>query len=378
MIYLDNAASTWPKPPEVAEAMLQVMREFAANPGRSGHRLALQAAATIEQTRTRLAKLFHVKNPNDVIFTQNATESINLGLKGYLKPGDHVVTTSLEHNSVRRPLEFLRQNGIDVTYVTVSDSDDSLLRDVEESFRKNTKLLVVTHASNLTGRILPIEQLGWIARRHNVKFMVDASQTAGFWPIDVEAMNIDLLAFPGHKSLYGPQGTGGLYIHPELDLVPLLHGGTGGQSELAEQPPTRPDRYESGTRNTVGIAGLGAGLKFIEETGLETIRKHEEQLTRLLIEELSAIPGLALYGPDRDQPRCPVVSFSMEGYDANEVGFILDTHYQIAVRAGLHCSPLAHETVGTIRTGLVRASLGYFNTEQEIGELVRALKEIAG
>ncbi|GAX89131.1 aminotransferase class V-fold PLP-dependent enzyme [Effusibacillus lacus] len=376
MIYLDNAASTWPKPPQVAEAMAAAVRDYSANPGRSGHRLAAKAAETISNTRAQVARLFHVKNPNDVIFTQNATESLNLGLKGFLQPGDHVITTSLEHNSVRRPLEYLRKKGVDITYVPSIGDDQALCQEVEKEFRATTRLLVVTHSSNLTGRILPVERLGELARKHRVKFMVDASQTAGYLPIDVEAMRIDMLAFTGHKGLYGPQGTGGLYIHPDLELDPLLHGGTGGFSELIEQPPGRPERYESGTRNTAGIAGLSAGLQFIEDTGLASIRRHEEHLTQLLLEELARIDGLTQFGPDRKEARCPIVSFSVAGYDANEIGYILDTHYEIAVRAGLHCSPLAHETLGTAEGGLVRASLGYFNNETEIEEFVGALKDI--
>lgn len=356
--------------------MLEALQEFGANPGRSGHRMATRAAEKINQTRSRLASLFHVKNPNDVVFAQNATEALNLGLKGFLKPGDHVITTSLEHNSVRRPLEYLRKIGIDITYVRIPDNHGVLLTKLEEAIRPETKLIVVTHASNLTGELLPIGEIGHLADKHDIRFMVDASQTAGVYPIDVEEMKIALLAFTGHKSLYGPQGTGGLYIHPELELEPILHGGTGGYSELVEQPAVRPDRYESGTRNTVGIAGLGAGLAFLEATGMDRIRKHEEELARFLMEELAGIKGLTLYGPGKGKPRCPIVSFAVEGYDSNEIGFILDTHYEIAVRSGLHCSPLAHEALGTIEKGLVRASPGYFNTEKDIEELIRALKDI--
>lgn len=378
MIYLDNAASSWPKPPEVARAMANVIQDFAANPGRSSHQLAERAADTIYKTRSQLAKLFHVKNPNDIVFTQNATEALNLGLKGFLNPGDHVITTSFEHNSVRRPLEFLRNIGVQITYITVMGPNEQILREIEAGIQSNTKLIAAAHGSNLTGRILPIEDIGEIARKNRIKLMVDASQTAGFWPIDVELMNVDLLAFPGHKSLYGPQGTGGLYIHPEIELVPLLHGGTGGKSELVDQPPFRPDRYESGTRNTVGIAGLGAGLTFIEEKGLQNIRMHEEQLTALLLDKISSVKGIRLYVPEKGLPHCPIVSFSIEGYESSEIGVILDTHYDIAVRTGLHCTPLAHETLGTLKEGLVRASIGYFNTEQDIEELAQAITDIVG
>lgn len=378
MIYLDNAATAWPKPPGVIATMTEVLEKYGANPGRSSHRLAVQASDKIRQTRYQLASLFHVKNPDDIIFTQNATESLNLGLKGLLHPGDHVISTSLEHNSVRRPLEYLRKQGVAVTYINAAKQDQEFLRGIESAILPSTKLIVVTHGSNLTGTILPLEKISEIVKKHQIKFMVDASQTAGYYPVDIPALHIDLLAFPGHKSLYGPQGTGGLYIHPELELVPLLHGGTGGYSEMIDQPPTRPDRYESGTRNTVGIAGLGAGLAFIEKIGLNQIRKHEDSLTDQLIESLSEISSLKLYLPENGVERCPIVSFSVEGFASAEIGMILDTHYDIAVRAGLHCAPLAHETLGTMKEGLVRASIGYFNTEHDIQELVNALRDIQG
>ncbi|BCJ87483.1 aminotransferase class V-fold PLP-dependent enzyme [Effusibacillus dendaii] len=377
MIYLDNAASSWPKPPQVVKSMEEVLLNYAANPGRSGHQLAAKAAEKIFETRARIAKLFHVKNPNDIVFTQNATESTNLALKGFLKPGDHVLTTSLEHNSIRRPLEFLKAKGVEVTYLNIHTGKDLHADLLEQSFRENTKLVAVTHASNVTGTILPIEMIGEITSRHGIRLLVDASQTAGFCSIDVDSMKIDLLAFTGHKSLYGPQGTGGLYVHPELDLVPLLHGGTGGYSELIDQPPIRPERFESGTRNTVGIAGLGAGVNFIEQTGLQQIQQHEQQLANYLVDELAAIPSIAVYGWEKNEFQCPIVSFAVEGFDANEIGFILDAHYQIAVRAGLHCSPLAHDSLGTSEQGgLVRVSFGYFNSEEDVKELVHALKDI--
>jgi cysteine desulfurase family protein len=375
MIYLDNAASSWPKPPEVNETMTEVLRECGANPGRSGHQMSVQAGELIYTTRSNLAKLFGVHNPDDIAFTQNATEALNLGLKGFLQPGDHVITTSFEHNSVRRPLEYLRKLGVEITYINGS-SGVPLPREIEAAVKTNTKLLVITHASNLTGVVFPIEEYGRVALKHNIKTMVDASQTAGYLPIDVQEMGIDLLAFTGHKSLYGPQGTGGLYIHPEIELQPLLHGGTGGYSELIEQPPVRPDRYESGTRNTVGISGLGAGVRFVEKTGLDAIRNHEEKLTTFLTEGLAEQPAIKIYTPENGTRRCPIVSFSVDGYAASEVGYILDQHYQIAVRAGLHCSPLAHESLGTTQEGLVRASFGFYNTVEHVEELLNALKDI--
>lgn len=378
MIYLDNAASSWPKPPQVAEKMAEAVREYAANPGRGSHQLSMKASRVIFETRRKVASLFGIKNPDNVVFTQNATEALNLGIKGLLRAGDHVITTTLEHNSVRRPLEFLKHLGVELTYVQADECgqfDSELIR---PALRDNTRLIVVTHGSNLTGTLLPIKEIGGIAKEHGIVLMVDVCQTAGVYPIDVEEMNIGLLAFTGHKSLYGPQGTGGLYIHPDLDVQPLMQGGTGGYSELIEMPPTRPDRYEAGTRNTAGIAGLLAGLTFLEETGLDRIRQHEESLTHKLHKGLLEISGVNVYGPPLGTARAPIVSFSVAGFESHEVGFILDRNYSICVRSGLHCAPLAHETIGTTEHGVVRVSIGYFNTEEEIDALLQAVAEIAG
>lgn len=379
MIYLDNAASSWPKPPRVAEKMAECVREYAANPGRGSHALGMRADRVLFECRQKVAKLFGVRNSENVVFTQHATEALNLGIKGLLKAGDHVVTSSLEHNSVRRPLEYLRKEiGIDVTYVQADENGRLKAEDFRSAVRENTRMIVVTHGSNLTGTLVPVAEIGQVAKEFGVVLMVDACQTAGVYPIDVEEMNIGMLAFTGHKSLYGPQGTGGLYIAPDLDVQPLLHGGTGGYSERIDQPPTRPDRYESGTRNTAGLAGLLAGLEFLEEIGLEKIREHEAALTKRLHKGLMEIPGVTIYGPPLGEERVPIVSFAVEGFESHEIGFILDRHYQICVRSGLHCSPLAHETVGTTEAGLVRASIGYFNTEADLDALVGAVREIIG
>jgi len=378
MIYLDNAASSWPKPPAVAEKMEECIRQYAANPGRGTHALAMKASRVLFEARRKIAKLFGVKNPDNVVFTKNATEALNLGIKGLLKPGDHVVTTSLEHNSVRRPLEFLKHMDVEVTYVPADEQGRIHAEAVREAMRETTRLVVVTHGSNLTGTLVPIEAIGAVVREFGAVFMVDVCQTAGVYPIDVERMNIGLLAFTGHKGLYGPQGTGGLYIAPEIDLEPLMQGGTGGYSELIEMPQTRPDRYEAGTPNTVGVAGLLAGVTFIEETGIEAIRAHEEALTERLHRGLLEIPGVTVYGPPLGEARVPIVAFAVTGFESHEVGFILDRHYQICTRSGLHCTPLAHDTLGTTTTGLIRVSLGYFNTEHHIDTLLQAIREIVG
>jgi len=377
VIYLDNAASTWPKPPQVKEAMNECLDQFAANPGRGGHQLAMRASRTLFQTRVNLAKLFRIKNPNDIIFTSNATSALNQAIKGWLKPGDHVITTTMEHNSVRRPLEFLKkEQGISITYVQPDQAFLFSLNDFEQAITDQTKLVVVSHASNLIGTLAPIREIGELCSRYQVPFLVDASQSAGIIPIDVQGMNITMLAFPGHKGLYGPQGTGGLYIDPALDLVPLLHGGTGSHSESIEQPMTRPDRYESGTANTVGIAGLGAGVEFVLKTGVEKINQKERELTNTLLEGLAGINGVKVYGPDKSVERAGVVAFTLDGIDASEVAFLLDQQYGIAVRAGYHCTPLGHETIGTMGMGAVRASFGYFNEQKDVAALLEAVREI--
>jgi cysteine desulfurase family protein len=378
IIYFDNAASTWPKPPGVKEAMAEVIEQYAANPGRGGHALAMRASKTLFRTRVQLSRLFGIQNPNDLFFYLNATQALNQAIKGFLSEGDHVVTSSIEHNSVRRPLEYLRRTKqVQITYVEPREDHLFHVEDFEKAIQPNTRMIVVSHASNLTGVILPICQIGELAKRYNAVFLVDASQTAGILPIHVEEMNIHMLAFPGHKGLYGPQGTGGLYVKSDIDLEPLIHGGTGSQSEAVEQPATRPDRYESGTANTAGLAGLLAGVNFVLEKGVENIHQHEWNLTRKAIEGLLDIPGVEVYGPDLSVERVGVVPFNIAGVDASEASFILDQQYGIATRAGYHCTPLGHQTAGTEQRGAVRASFGVFNTEEEVDKLLDAVKEIA-
>jgi cysteine desulfurase family protein len=377
IIYLDNAATSWPKPPSVWEAMERNMKESAANPGRSSHEMAVKASRAVFEARKRLARLFRVNNPNDIAFTMNTTHALNLAIQGLLKPGDHVIATSLEHNSVRRPLEALKRKiGIDVTYVP-TDTKGMLKREaVEEAITARTKLIAVTHSSNLLGTIIPISEIGEIARRRNIKLLVDSAQSAGVLPIDVEGMGIDLLAFPGHKGLMGPQGTGGLYIHPDMELEPLMHGGTGSKSEAPEQPDIRPDRYEAGTPNTVGLAGLSEGVNFVLKETTQAIHAKELQLTFELMEGLQRIPGITLLGPDLGEERTAIVSFLLDGVDPSELAFLLDQQFGIAVRSGFHCTPLGHETAGSYETGAVRASPGYFTQKSEIVSMIDAVTEI--
>jgi cysteine desulfurase family protein len=377
MIYLDQAATSWPKPPGVTEAMKECIEEFGANPGRGGHQLSVRAGQVIDDTRRLAAQLFHVPDPKQVWFYGNATQAINQALLGLLQPGDHVIASSWEHNAVARPLERLRKRGvIDVTWVPPSDRSPIDLTHLKRAIRPETRLIVTTHASNVNGAILPIEEIGEMAEQHQVRFMVDAAQTAGVLPIDVQAMGIHLLAFPGHKGLLGPQGTGGLIVHPDVKIEPLITGGTGSRSEALEQPEDRPEGFESGTPNTPGIAGLHAALQFVMETGIEEIHRQESHLADQLVAGLREIEGVTLYrGSSTDH--LPVVSFRVQGVGPDEMAVILDQHYGIAVRAGLHCAAVAHQTLGTLDGGTVRVSPGYFNTEEDVQALISAVQEVS-
>ncbi|MEW9031384.1 MAG: aminotransferase class V-fold PLP-dependent enzyme [Planifilum fimeticola] len=375
MIYLDNAASTWPKPESVIQAVKRCLEEAGANPGRSGHRLAVQASRILVDARRELSALFGIGDPDNIFFFANATQAINQALKGFLQPGDHVVTTGWEHNAVARPLEALkRERGITVTVVPASPDGSVDPALVERAIQPKTRLIAATHGSNVTGAVMPVEEIGAIARRRGVRFLVDAAQTAGNLPIDVEAMGIDMLAFPGHKGLYGPQGTGGLYAAPDLPLIPLIQGGTGSRSEKLEHPGERPEGFESGTPNTPGIAGLAAGVRFVRETGVGEIHRKEMHLAEAVRSSLSEMEGVEVYTPRG--PRLPVVAFNLIGLDSQEVAAILDAHYGIAVRAGYHCAALAHKSLGTEGTGAVRVSFGYFNEEKDAEALLSAIGEI--
>ncbi|MGS0763655.1 aminotransferase class V-fold PLP-dependent enzyme [Syntrophomonas curvata] len=376
MIYLDNAATSWPKPDAVGEAMVACIKNYGANPGRSGHRLAMQAGEKIYECRENLARLFGIGDPLRIAFTANATEAINLAVKGLLAAGDHVLISSMEHNAVVRPLKKLESRGVELSIVKADPGGRVDLKDIEKSIKPNTRLLIVTHASNVTGTVNDVQSIGSLARAHKIIFMVDAAQTAGKYPVDVELMNIDLLAFPGHKGLLGPQGTGGLYVREGLTLDTLKEGGTGSVSESLEQPDFLPDRYESGTLNTPGIAGLNEGVKYILDTGIDNIRQHEKQLEEQMLKGLGQIPGVKAYGSNN--PELGVISITIDGRDCNEVGNELDDKYGIAVRGGLHCAFLAHETMGTQNTGTVRFSIGPFNTTGDIEQAITAVKTIAG
>ncbi|HHW01376.1 MAG TPA: aminotransferase class V-fold PLP-dependent enzyme [Thermoanaerobacterales bacterium] len=376
MIYFDNAATTWPKPECVCDAVVNTMKKYGANPGRSGHSMALSAARIVYEARELLAAFFNAESSRNIVFTSNATEALNMAIKGVLKPGDHVITSSMEHNSVARPLFALQRMGVEWDVVKCDlrgmlDPDD-----VKKAIKPNTRLIAMTHASNLTGTILPVEEVGKIARERGILFLVDAAQTAGIIPIDVQRMNIDLLAFPGHKGLYGPQGTGGLYVRETLDITPIKEGGTGSLSEHLEQPQILPDRLESGTLNTPGIAGLAAGIRFITQKGIENIRAHEQKLAGKFLEGLKHRKDISLYGPGDPTRMCAVVSLNVGELDSSELAYLLDSRCDIQVRPGLHCTPLAHKTIGTWERGAVRFSFSVFNTEDEVDEALRALDVI--
>ncbi len=378
ILYLDNSATSFPKPPQVAEAMCRWLQEVGGSPGRSGHRLSIASARLVFEARESLARLLGAPSSRQIIFTKNATEALNLAINGVLARGDHVVTTSMEHNSVMRPLRYLAGQGdIDLTIVTCSAEGRLDPADVARSLTRKTRLVAVTHASNVTGTIMPVRELARLCREREVLLLVDAAQTIGALPVDVGAWDIDLLAFTGHKSLFGPTGTGGLYLREGLEVRPIMRGGTGSNSEREEQPDFLPDRLESGTLNAVGIAGLQAGVDFVLDKGVERIRSEEMALTAAVLEGLAAIPGVMLHGPSRPSDMMPVISLSLAGLVPSEVGSILDEAFGIMTRVGLCCSPLAHRTIGTFPQGTVRLSPGFFTTPDDITYVLESLRAVA-
>jgi cysteine desulfurase/selenocysteine lyase len=379
MIYLDNAATSWPKPPEVLKAMVDVLERAGGNPGRSGHQLSIEAARVMYDAREDIARFFNSGDPTRIIFTSNATHAINIVLKGLLKPGEHVVTSSMEHNAVMRPLRRLEEWGLILDVVPCA-SDGSLdVKDIATAVDLNTRLVVINHASNVAGTILPIAEVASIAHRAGALLLVDAAQTAGVLPIDVKAFGIDFLAFTGHKGLQGPPGIGGLVIGDHVDtsqIEPLMQGGTGSQSELEEQPEHLPDKFESGTPNIVGIAGLHAGINWVMDRGIEAIRAQEKELTGALIAGLSGIAGVKVYGTHDPEESVAIVSFTAMGRRVSEIGLRLDEDYCILARVGLHCAPAAHKTIGTFPEGTVRLAPGAFTRVDDIKEAVSAVEKV--
>ncbi|MBN1140031.1 MAG: aminotransferase class V-fold PLP-dependent enzyme [Anaerolineae bacterium] len=381
MIYFDNAATSWPKPPGVVEAMVHFMQEVGANPGRAAHRRAIDAGRIVYGARETVCELFHAPDPLRLVWCKNVTEALNLALRGLLRPGDHVVTSSMEHNSTMRPLRVLEQDGVTVTVVRCTPQGVLHPADLEAAIQPNTKLVALNHASNVVGTLLPVAEVGAICRQRGILLLVDAAQTGGACPIDFQADQIDLLGFTGHKSLGGPMGTGGLIIGERVDeaqLEPLIRGGTGSRSEHELQPDFLPDMCESGTPNAVGLAGLQAGVRWVLAQGVERIRAHEVTLAQRLIEGLRDIPGVVVYGTLDAELQTATVSFNVAGMLSSELGLRLDDEYGVMCRVGLHCSPAAHKTIGTFPAGTVRFGLSAFNTMDEVKAALAAVAALAG
>jgi cysteine desulfurase family protein len=373
-VYLDNAATSWPKPETVYQAVDHFMREVGATPGRGGHRREEAAQRIADQTRIALAQLFHAPDPQGVAFTLNATQAINMALKGLLHSGDHVVTSSIEHNALWRPLKALEKHGVEVTATPCAPDGSLDPVDLEAALRPHTRLVAMLHASNVLGTLLPIAEVGKIAHRHGALLLVDAAQTAGSYPIDMQAIGIDLLAFAGHKGTYGPHGTGGLVVLPGIELETWVEGGSGFLSRPDAMPQELPIRLEAGTQNAAGLAGLLAGVSFVLEQSVDRIRAHEMKLANRLIERLKDLPGLRILGPEDPQKRTAVVSVHVQDYSPDQLADVLDKVFGVATRAGLHCAPQAHRAAGTLECGALRFSPGYFNTLDEIDFAADALK----
>lgn len=379
-IYLDCAATTRQKPPQVLKAVVQYATEVGVSHGRGTYEAGIRANELVFQTRQALGKLFHIQRLDRLVYTKNITEAINTALKGFLKSGDHVVLSSMEHNAVIRPLNKLKaRRGIETTIVPANNLGRLNPYDFENALKPNTKLVCLVHASNVTGNLNPVEEVGAICAKREVAFLVDTAQTAGVVPIDMQALNIDFLCFTGHKGLMGPPGTGGLVVSPKWNLDSFIEGGTGSNSDKEEQPSQWPDKFESGTQNYWGMAGLKAAVDFLLKTSVQAIRRKEGALTGTFLKETAKIKGVKLHGlpTGAEKERVGVVSLNVESKDPSEVGYELDQKYGIMTRVGLHCAPLAHRTIGTHPIGTVRFSFGYYNTEKEVEKAVKALKELA-
>lgn len=376
MIYFDNAATTLQKPDCVIHAVTHALTVF-GNPGRGVHDPAMLASRTVYEARSALAQLLRAENPSRIAFTANATQSLNIAIKGILHPGDHVITTALEHNSVLRPLYELEALGVELTVLPADNRGRVRYEDFATAIRDNTRALICTHGSNLTGNLLDIGFLGALAKAHGLLFVVDAAQTAGVFPIDVQEMGIDILCFTGHKGLLGPQGTGGLYVREGVVVRPLLTGGSGVQSHSKTHPAQMPTALEAGTLNAHGLAGLNAGVRYLLETGIDTIREKEQALMRAFLDGAGQIPGITLYGDFSQKNRCPIVSLNVRDYDSSQVSDVLFSEFGIATRPGAHCAPLMHDALGTGERGAVRFSFSHYNTLEEINTAISALREIA-
>ena len=375
MIYLDNAATSYPKPRGMVAAMEECILKYCGNPGRSGHSMSMRTGEEVYHARRKIARLFNIEQAERLVFTKNTTEALNMGLKGVLLPGDHVITTSMEHNSVLRPLKALEKRGIRQSIIRADREGFVKPSDFEKAIRPETRLIAVTAASNVTGTKMPLEEIGELARKRGILFLVDGAQGAGSMEIDVKKMNISMLAFPGHKGLLGPLGTGALYIDPELKLNHIMEGGTGTDSKSRLQPCEFPDGYEAGTINAPAIIGLGYSAEFVEKIGPEVIGKYEEELIGWLDERLDEMDFVTRYGPQACR-KTGISLINIRGSAAEEVTSILSSRYGIAVRGGFHCAGLAHKTIGTWDEGAVRISVGPFNTRRDMEKLTDAIREI--
>ncbi|SDL29185.1 aminotransferase class V-fold PLP-dependent enzyme [Halarsenatibacter silvermanii] len=376
-IYLDNAATSYPKPDSVQKEMNNYMQNIGVNPGRGAYQRALKAEQIVFSTRQALGDLFNIDDVSRIVFTANVTEALNLAIKGFVPEKSHVITTSFEHNAVWRPLKHLQKEK-EVKISTIGAPDRAFIdkKELEEAHSKNTELVIINHASNVTGAIAPLETVGEFCQEKNLPLLVDSAQTAGILPIDVQEYNISMLGFTGHKGLLGPTGTGGLYIDSEIELAPLKEGGTGSKSYLERQPEDLPDRFEAGTVNSVGLAGLKSGVEYLLQRGIEEIRQHELQLTEYLLDVLGDLQDCEIYSPLSAEDLVAVVSVNLADIPAEEAAYVLDDVYDIMVRAGLHCSPQAHKMLGTEDRGSLRFSPGIFNSKQDIERAGEALKKI--
>ena len=376
--YFDNAATTHPKPETVYRAVDRTLRETGASPGRGGYRPAMDAARLLFEAREAAAAFFGIADSSRLVFTASATEALNLALFGLIRPGDRIVTSTMEHNAVTRPLRALQDRGVEVIRVPADRQGFIHPAGIRDACRSGTRLVVLSHCSNVTGTRQAIEDIGPWCRRNGILLLVDAAQSAGLFDIDVETMGIDLLAAPGHKGLLGPPGTGLLYLREGLLPQPLILGGTGGNSASDLPPEELPERLESGTVNLPGLAGLKAGIDFLLDRGLASVRAHEMELMRHLIDGLQKIPGILLYGPMETARQGSVLSFNLKNLDPSAVAFTLDREHQVCVRAGLHCAPDAHRTIDTFPQGTLRLSPGIFHSVRDIDYLLDAVRDIAG
>ena len=376
MIYFDNAATSLQKPEAVIEAVAEAMKSL-GNASRGAHSAALGSNRMVYETRELLAELFHIDDPSRIAFTMNATESLNIAIAGIFRPEDHVITTVMEHNSVLRPLYRMEESGTELSFLQADKKGNISYEELENAIRSNTRAVICTHASNLTGNVLDLEKIGEICKKHRLLFLVDASQTAGIIPIDVQKMKISVLCFTGHKGLLGPQGTGGIYVAPEINIRPLVVGGSGVQSYLKTQPDEMPARLEAGTLNAHGIAGLHAAVSYIIEKGVEQIYQEEHEKTDYFYRMIRSIPDIHIYGDPEAELHAPIIALNIGDYDSAQVADELMETYGIATRAGAHCAPLMHQALGTQKQGAVRFSFSHFNTRKELDAGIQALRELA-